>query len=268
MTAMCADETVRAFDAVAAEYDATNTRNPILRDMRRRSLDALRRHVAPGSTVLDLGCGPGTDHDEMVRAGYRVTAIDVSSEMVRQARERSAALDLSVRPRVFRCAIESLAVPGGPFDAAFSNFGPLNCVSDFAGAAREIAARVKPGGVLVASVIGRVCPWEIALFLKRREWRRAFVRFRRGPVGVPLGRGKVWTRYARPGEFTSAFTAAGFRRRELSGVGVVAPPPYLEAFADRRPRLVWNLLRADAFLGHLPLMRAMGDHFLIVFERI
>lgn len=262
------DETARAFDAVAAEYDATNTRNPILRDMRRRSFEMLRRHVAPGSSVLDLGCGPGTDHDEMLRAGYRVTGIDASTEMVRQARQRSATLDPSVRPRVFRCAIESVAsVPGSPFDAAFSNFGPLNCVSDFAHAAREIRTLLRPGGLLVASVVGRICPWEIALFLARGDRARAFIRFRRGLVAVPLKAGRVWTRYVTPGEFAAAFVAAGFRRRALHGVGVVAPPPYLEAFADRRPRLVWNLLQADAFVGRLPLLRSVGDHFLIVLER-
>ena len=46
------------------------------------------------------------------------------------------------------------------FDAAFSNFGPLNCVEDLPAVARQLHEVLRPGGVLVASVIGRVCPWE------------------------------------------------------------------------------------------------------------
>lgn len=261
-------DTARAFDGVAAEYHRTNTANPILQDMRRRSLAMLRRYVPAGADLLDLGCGPGTDLPTMVAAGYCVTAIDGSPAMAREARERAAELAGPHRPIVLCRSIEQLAkFPAESFDAAFSNFGPLNCVPDLAGAAVHLRDALRPGGLLVASVIGRVCPWEMGLYIARGQWRRAVVRLRRGPVAVPLEGGTVWTRYLSPGEFARAFESAGFAVRDLHGVGVVAPPPYLEAFAARHPELTARLLVADEAVGRWPLVRTMGDHFLVVVQR-
>lgn len=261
-------DTARAFDAVAGEYDSTNTANPILRDMRRRTLKTLRTHVAVGADLLDIGCGPGTDHLSLVESGYRVTAIDASPEMVRQAQHRASRAPGSVPLSIACVSAERLdRFASSSFDAAFSNFGPLNCVVDLPAAATEIHRVLRPGGLLVASVIGRVCPWEIALYLGRGEIRRAFVRFRRSFVAVPLKSGTVWTRYYTPGEFISPFTRAGFERVECGALGVVAPPPYLEGFASRHPSLVSRLLACDKAVASWPVVRSCGDHFVTVLRR-
>jgi SAM-dependent methyltransferase len=261
-------QTARAFDAVAEEYHCANAGNPILQHMRERAIAALRRHVPAGADLLDLGCGPGTDHPTMLGVGYCVTAIDASPEMVRQARRRADALWGPDRPTLVCRAIDQVdRFPPESFDAAFSNFGPLNCVPDLLAVAGQIHDVLRPGGVLVASVIGRICPWEIGLYLSRGDLRRAVLRFRPGAVAVPLKDGTVWTRYLTPGAFERTFRRAGFRRRELRGLGVLAPPPYLEAFAARRPALVARLLAMDGEVGSWPLLRSLGDHFLIVLQR-
>jgi ubiquinone/menaquinone biosynthesis C-methylase UbiE len=265
---LCASDTARAFDAVAGEYDHTNRTNPILAHMRDRAMRVLRAQVAPGAALLDMGCGPGTDHAAMLAAGYRVTAIDSSPAMAREAQRRAGAFDPSTRPTILCRSIDRLDLfEPGSFDAAFSNFGPFNCIADLASAAEGVHRVLRPGGIVVASVIGRVCPWEIALYVSRGRIGRARLRLRRGLVPVPLKNGRIWTQYIAPGHFERTFRQAGFRCHHLEGLGILAPPPYLEAFALRHPALVARLHAADDFVGSWPGFRHIGDHFLIALRR-
>lgn len=57
-------------------------------------LDTLRG-LAPGR-ALDLGCGNGRHALWLAERGWDVTAVDFSTEALRQARERAAELDLDV----------------------------------------------------------------------------------------------------------------------------------------------------------------------------
>lgn len=257
-----------AFDSVAPDYDRANVANPAISAMRRRVLDAVTRHVAPGSRILDLGCGPGTDHQALVTAGYHVTAIDWSPAMVLEARRRAVSLGLADRVAVRQLGVQQVSqLAPLEFDAAYSNFGPLNCVPDLESTARDIASRVRVGGHLVASVIGRVCPWDIAVHAWRGDLRRIRVRFARDFVAVPLNGGTVWTQYYTPGAFERPFAAAGFTRVSLRALALCAPPPYLVGFARRHARLTERLQWLDDRLGGWPVLRACGDHFLIVLKR-
>ena len=232
-----------------------------------RTVDAF---VPAGSRMLDLGCGPGSDAAYLARKGYRVTAIDWSPAMVVEARRRVRDAGVADRVDVQHIDIQDidrLERAGAPFDAAYSNFGPLNCVGDLPAAARRIADLLKPGGVLVASVIGRVCPWEIVLYLARGDLSRAAIRFRRGLVPVPLDGRTVWTQYLNPREFEEIFAAAGMTRVSLRALGLFVPPPYLQAFAARHPALVAGLQRAEDRCGGWPVLRGWGDHFLVVLRK-
>jgi ubiquinone/menaquinone biosynthesis C-methylase UbiE len=269
MALTLAGETCAAFDSVAEQYHVANVANPILSAMRRRTIDTILRHLRSGQRVLDLGCGPGTDAVAVAAtANCFVTAIDASPRMVAEAQRRVALAGLSERVEVRSLAIDDLDRLGAdPFDLAYSDFGPLNCVDDLPAAAAAIARRLKPGGVLVASVIGRICPWELALYTSRRDFARARVRFARSAVPVPLNGHTVWTRYYTPGEFAAACRPAGFARVSLRGLGILVPPPYLAAFATRHARLVGWLEQVDALIAAWPLARTVGDHFLMVLRR-
>jgi SAM-dependent methyltransferase len=263
-------ETQRAFDGVAAGYDRSNAENGILCAMRARVHATIDAHTPAGSHLLDLGCGPGTDAVSLGTRGYRVTATDWSPAMIEQTRRRVRDAQLGGAVDVQHVGIHEIdrAEPlDARFDAAYSNFGPLNCVADLPAAATRIVNRLKPGGVLVASVIGRICPWEMALYASRGDFARAGVRFRRGLVPVPLDGETVWTTYIAPVEFQRTFVAAGMARVSLRALGLFVPPPYMDAFAARHPALLAGLQRADDRCGAWPLLRGWGDHFLVVMRK-
>jgi 2-polyprenyl-3-methyl-5-hydroxy-6-metoxy-1,4-benzoquinol methylase len=263
-------QTRDAFDSVAATYHASNAANPVLCEMRRLTIDALTSRIPPGGALLDLGCGPGTDAETLARAGYRITAIDWSPAMVQEARSRIASSGLHTSVDVHQIGIHEVDRVPHPlhvFDGAYSNLGAFNCVPDLDACSHAIARRLRPGGILVASVIGRICPWEIALFTVRRDWRRLRVRFARDLTPVPLNGRTVWTHYYTPKEFERAFTGAGFVRVAQRALGLFVPPPYMDRFAARHPRLVETLRRADRTMGNCVGLRSWGDHFLIVLRR-
>jgi hypothetical protein len=99
------------------------------------------------------------------------------------------------------------------------------------------------------------------------QWKRANLRFRRGLVPVPLNGRTVWTRYFAPGEFGKIFESAGFKLVSLRALSLFVPPPYMIRFAERHPLLINLLQSLDDSIGHLPLIRNWGDHFLIVMQK-
>jgi SAM-dependent methyltransferase len=152
------------------------------------------------------------------------------------------------------------------YDGAYSNLGPLNCVPDLTRVSTECARLLKPGGALVFTVIGRICPWEIAHYLRHGRWRRAIVRFARGPVAVQMNNHTIWTRYYGPREFYAAFKPH-FTLEHFRGLCVFAPPPYLTWVRERHPRWHARLWRVDRHVASWPLVRGMGDHFLMAMKK-
>jgi hypothetical protein len=53
----------------------------------------------------------------------------------------------------------------------------------------------------------------------------------------------------------------------VRALGLFAPPPYLQTFAERHRRFVRTLERVDDAVGGWPLLRGAGDHFLIVLRK-
>lgn len=261
-------DTSRAFDRVAPTYGRDNSTNPIICAMRDRTLARVTASVHPGSTLLDLGCGPGLDAVRLARLGYLISAVDSSRGMVQHARERIAREGLTARVQLRTLGIHQLEqLEDERFDGAFSNFGPLNCVPDLGAAALTLASRLRPGGAFVASVIGRVCPWEIARYAVTGDWRRIAMRFARDFVPVPLEGRTVWTRYYLPSEFIAVFRQAGFRLRSLEALGLCMPPPYLQGVHHRHPGLMRGLERLERRVAGWPGLRHCGDHFLVSMVR-
>ncbi len=261
-------QTRSAFDSVAADYDGDRGNNAAIQDMRGEMWRWLDATFAPGSRLLDLGCGTGLDAARLAQRGYRITATDWSPAMVHRTSDRAHREGLADRVLAINIGAHELQQLGeaGSYDGAYSNLGALNCVPDLDQVARECARLLKPGGRLVFTVIGRICPWEVAYYLLRRRWARVKVRYARGLAPVNMNQRTVWTRYYTPREFYRPF-AGHFTLIHHRGMCIFVPPPYLISIRQRHWEWYQWLWRIDRRVAGWPLLRAIGDHFLIVMRK-
>jgi ubiquinone/menaquinone biosynthesis C-methylase UbiE len=261
-------DTQEAFDSVAADYDGPRGNNDLIQEMRSEMWRWLDSTFPSTSRLIDLGCGTGLDAIRMAHLGHRITATDWSPQMVQRTDSRAKREHVKDRVESIAVGAHELQRLDGEdlYDGAYSNLGPLNCVPDIADVSRECARLIKPGGALVFTVIGRFCPWEIAHYLRRRRWARARVRFARSVVPVSMNNHTIWTRYYSPREFYRPFKSH-FTLDHFRGLCVFAPPPYLTWVREKHPHWYDRLWRFDRRVSGCPLVRGLGDHFLIVMRK-
>ena len=97
----------------------------------------------PGPTLLELGCGTGTNAVELARRGYKVTAVDQVALAVERGREKARQAGVHVDFHVED--VTRFASPR-PFDAVF-DLGLYHGVrrSDLAGLLRTLDRVTRPG---------------------------------------------------------------------------------------------------------------------------
>jgi ubiquinone/menaquinone biosynthesis C-methylase UbiE len=105
--------------------------------------------VQPHDRVLEVGFGPGVGIELLSRglSSGRVTGIDVSAEMVDQARERNVEASQRGRVELLRGAAEALPFAPEMFDKTMA-INAMQVWPDAGAGLREIWRVLKPGGRL------------------------------------------------------------------------------------------------------------------------
>jgi SAM-dependent methyltransferase len=256
-----------AFDRMAASYDADFTDSLIGRAQRNVVWAALRCAFHAGDRVLELNCGTGEDALFLADRGVFVLACDASAAMIDVANRRQSLRSSGTRV-VFRVLPnEELGrLPASRvFDGVLSNFSGLNCVRDQRQVAAALADLVRPSATALVCLSTRVCAWEIAWCVARANFKKAFRRLP-GHTAAHLDGVTVPVWYPTIGQLRRAFSP-WFRLRSIRAVGLFVPPSYVEALARKHRRALALLESLDQTVSTWPLLRSIGDHVLLTFER-
>jgi SAM-dependent methyltransferase len=194
-------EGARTFQTTGAAYDAFMGRYS--RALAPVFADHLR--LAPGSTALDVGCGPGALTGVLAaRLGAAaVLACDPSPGFV----DECAARHPGVEVRAGRA--EAVPFPDGCVDIAAAQL-VLHFVTDPVAAAGELGRVVRPGGTIGA------CVWDFdgGMEMLRAFWDAALEL----DPGAPDEARTL--RFGRPGEIAALFAEAGLSDIEESTLEV------------------------------------------------
>ena len=114
-----------------------------------------------GGPVLEAFCGTGRVAIPLARAGFDVTALDLSRPLLRGLEENLSRAP-EARPRLHVVEADVRApIEGGPYALILVAFNGLTCIPDFGGqreAIESLARALAPAGRLI---IDTVSPWRL-----------------------------------------------------------------------------------------------------------
>lgn len=109
-----------------------------------------------GQNVLDVGCGTGNFSLKIAQMGCEVTGVDISAEMLKVAKKKSAGIEPKIRFQ--RMDVYDLKFPDNCFDGVFS-MAAFEFVKEPEKAYNEMYRVLKPGGGLLIGTINPDSRW-------------------------------------------------------------------------------------------------------------
>ena len=159
------------YDGYAAEYDAAVDGEESNTRLRAAFQQRVAAAAAPGGTIVDFGCGTGTDARWYASRGYHVIAYDISVAMLgvlgqRCAREVESGAVVAVSGEL--PALSTALRGERPVAAIAANFAALNHVAELGPLFGALAPQLPRGGAVVASLLN---PTAIADMRSSWWWR-------------------------------------------------------------------------------------------------
>mgnify|MGYP001066235309 CR=1 FL=1 len=112
-----------------------------------KKIEKLKSYLSPESHVLDIGCGTGTQCDDLASNVKHVTGIDISSKLLAIAEQRKADRKIENVEFIKTTVFDEHFKPGS-FDVVMA-FYVLHFFEDIDEGVRRIYELLKPGGLFV-----------------------------------------------------------------------------------------------------------------------
>ena len=262
---------IRRYYATAPEHDRLSTDDGWLE--RERTIELVSTHVPERSRLLDLGGGSGVHTIELVRRGFSVTLVDLSPELLDQARRHLAEAGLAADAVIVGDA--ACLEVDDVFDAVLCA-GPLYHASDHDDLQRmlDTCRRVlRPGGVLVGAFIPRATglsgliaratdPTQIRPGTLTTTWQTGTF-----TNGSPDGFTGAF--FIDPDDIQTAVETAGFEVTAIESLRGIAAPygPALTGLHESNPDVFEEVLDLVRLTAQRPDVIAMAWHAMLIARR-
>jgi len=256
------DIIAEAFSRTAEKYDAFADDHPNQLRMRNKVYAHVQRYLSPGSRILELNCGTGTDAVELARRGYRIHATDIATGMLERLQGKVLQNNLGNQITFQQCSFTNLnQVQGAPFDAIFSNLGGLNCIPNLSSVIAQLPNILRPNGLVTWVLMPPVCLWEMAEIFRGHP-RLAFRRFSHNGTRAHLEGLHFTVHYFTPKKVLQWF-GKEYDCLAIEGLSVITPTAESKNFAKRYTRLYRSLSWLDDRLASRFPWSGWGDFFII-----
>jgi len=207
-------------------------------------------------TLLDFGCGTGSQTLLFADAFHRVVGVDVDAASIQKFRDTIVCRSLPERVEAIQYDGCSLPLPEASVDLAIS-FEVLEHVLDEQRALAELYRVIKPGGRLAMSVPNRWWIFEThGAALPLLKWNRVpFFSWLPKPLHDRWARARIYSR----GEITRKLRASGFEIE--ASVYITAPMDVVTNVRAQR------FLRGTIFRGDRTAIPLLSTAVLVVATR-
>lgn len=187
------------------------------------TLHFLAQHLPASGLLLDAGGGPGRYTVELAQRGYELVLLDMTPANLAFARRqiKRARVQAQVKATVEGTILDLSRFADASFDAALCLGGPLSHVlnaGDRSRAIDELLRVVKPGGVVVVSVMGRLSVLALELQLFSHELELPLHAQIRDTGNYFGGSGFTACHFFLPEEFAALFAEKAVRVEALVGL--------------------------------------------------
>ncbi|KYG79440.1 hypothetical protein AWW67_13810 [Roseivirga seohaensis] len=255
------------FDTASGTYDQDFTDTLIGRLQRGLVWKYLDETISNRGTlnILEMNCGTGEDALHLAEKGHRVTATDISSEMLTHAQKKVS--EVNVKHKIVFNKLDITQLNDfecvNQFDLVFSNFGGVNCVNgkEIGEFGRNLKRLLKPNGTLIMVVMPNMCLWESFYFFTKLKFRQVFRRMRLSVLADVSGV-QVQTWYYSPKKITEIFKYE-FSKIRVKPIGFFVPPSYMETFVKRNKKFFCVISYLENRFSKFAWQGRMSDHYYI-----